>query len=237
MASFTMPFWQYAKFRGGEFKIVNGVAVCEGGEIGLEHYPIFNEEYRSRLNGVIIDHFWNQEIGQESTDMFHHSLRRKLNLIMPSYNQLYENTLIKWDPMNTVDIQTLTTGDMSSISNALVESENDGTAKSDSGATEYSMPQNELHDDGNYATSASKGDSTSSSKNLGKESNKQDQTQNQKGTSRTTGHSSSPIQSILAARSAILNVEQLILADMADLFMRVWDSQDSYAPDPIGYIF
>lgn len=231
MASFTMPFWQYAEFKGGKFLVGDdGIAYCEGGNIGLETYPIFKESYRKRLNGVIIDHFWNREIGQESSDMFHHSLRRKLNLIMPMYNQLYENTLLKFDPFNTMDIETITSGDSKSATVGESESTSSGTANSESEGKDLAFPQNQIEQDGDYATSMSLGKSDSASNSVGKEDSKQTQEQQQTGKSRTRGHQGSPVANALAIRSAILNVEQLILNDLNDLFMIVWDTQDNYDP-------
>lgn len=57
--------------------------------IGLNEYPIFDEDYRIGLNDKIIDHFFFREIGFETAGQFAFYLRRTMNEIMPKYNALY----------------------------------------------------------------------------------------------------------------------------------------------------
>lgn len=45
MSAFTMPTKRAIQALGAEAKIVDGVMVVTG-DIGLSHYPIFDEEYR-----------------------------------------------------------------------------------------------------------------------------------------------------------------------------------------------
>ena len=77
----------------------NGMEVPEGQEyadivykyIGLDKYPIYNEDYRIKLNDKIIDHFYFREIGFETAAQFSWYMRRTMNEIMPKYNKLYES--------------------------------------------------------------------------------------------------------------------------------------------------
>lgn len=73
-------------------------------KLGLDSYPIFDEEYRKGLNDKIIDHFYFREIGFETAALFAWYMRRTMNEIMPYYNQLYESELIKIDPTRDVDM-------------------------------------------------------------------------------------------------------------------------------------
>lgn len=66
--------------------------------IGLDRYPIFDEEYRHGLNDKIIEHFYFREIGFETAAQFAFYLRRTMNEIMPKYNKMYQAQL-------TIDIQ------------------------------------------------------------------------------------------------------------------------------------
>lgn len=70
-----------------------------GYDLGLSMYPIFDEKYRSALNAKIIDHFYYREIGQETPGMFKRYLQRKLNEVMPLYNQLYRSQLLTFNPL------------------------------------------------------------------------------------------------------------------------------------------
>ena len=76
--------------------------------LSLDKYPIFNEEHRHVLNDKIIQHFWYREIGQETPDRFNRMLARKMNEIMPYYNQMYLSTLIEFDPLATEYISSTT---------------------------------------------------------------------------------------------------------------------------------
>lgn len=72
-----------------------------GFHLALDTYPIWSEDYRNILNQKIIDHYMFREIGQETPDRFNFFLSRKMNEIMPYYNQMYESQLIEFDPMAT----------------------------------------------------------------------------------------------------------------------------------------
>lgn len=65
----------------------------------LDDYPIFDECHRKELNQKILEHYYFREIGAETPDRFNFYLRRKMNEIMPYYNQLYISEMIKFDPM------------------------------------------------------------------------------------------------------------------------------------------
>lgn len=68
-------------------------------EIGLEDYPIFEEEYRELLNKKIIEHYYFNEIGFETPERFIFELNKKMNEIMPYYNQMYLSTFLNIDPL------------------------------------------------------------------------------------------------------------------------------------------
>lgn len=72
-------------------------------DLGLKNYPIFNENYRERLNNKILDHYRFREIGLETPTLFKFYLNRKLNEIMPYYNQLYMSELLEFDPITNYE--------------------------------------------------------------------------------------------------------------------------------------
>ena len=59
-------------------------------DFGLQNYPIFNESYRNILNNNILNHYYENEIGFETANLFKFYLNQKLNEIMPYYNELYK---------------------------------------------------------------------------------------------------------------------------------------------------
>lgn len=135
--------------------------------IGLDKYPIFDEEYRYPLNDKIIDHFYFREIGFETAAQFAWYLRRTMNEIMPKYNMLYEamenivpEELLSdktnkhnesWDKDETegIDRTLAKTGTDTTTHDGTVESANSGTIVSantgtitDSGQTSDSLDSN-----------------------------------------------------------------------------------------------
>ena len=89
----------------------------------LDGYPLFEESHRNELNHKIIDHYYLREIDSETPEEFCLFLRRKLNEIMPYYNQLYKSESIDFNPLFNIDItesferQTNDIGDVNNTSN------------------------------------------------------------------------------------------------------------------------
>lgn len=73
--------------------------------LGLNDYPIFNEDYRKELNDRIIRHYYFREIGFETLQLFAWYMRAKMFEIMPYYNQLYKSTLYEIDPLADIDMR------------------------------------------------------------------------------------------------------------------------------------
>lgn len=62
-----------------------------GYNLGLEFYPIFNEDYRGQLNKKIKNRYMFNEIGFETPERFIMELNSRMDLIMPYYNDLYNS--------------------------------------------------------------------------------------------------------------------------------------------------
>ena len=69
-------------------------------------YPIFDEAYRTTLEKKILKHYYTREICCETVGLWKLFLNRKMNEIMPYYNQLYKSALIEFNPMYDVDLTT-----------------------------------------------------------------------------------------------------------------------------------
>ena len=67
-------------------------------------FPIYKESYRSVLETKILKHYYTREIGLETVGLWKLHLDRKLNEIMPYYNQLYESADFKFNPFYDVDV-------------------------------------------------------------------------------------------------------------------------------------
>lgn len=116
-----------------------------GFDIGLQEYPIFDSAYRAGLNKKIIDHYFLREIGAETAGLFKFYLNRKMNEIMPYFNQLYLSELLEFNPLYNVDTtETLdrdTTGNSVTAGQTTTENTdtnkttNDGTSESNGNST------------------------------------------------------------------------------------------------------
>lgn len=67
-------------------------------------YPIFDEAYRSVLETKILKHYYTREIGAEVYGLWKLWLNRKMNEIMPYYNQMYKSELLEFNPLYDFDV-------------------------------------------------------------------------------------------------------------------------------------
>lgn len=93
-------------------------------------YPIFDESKRDWLNERIIEHFLYREIAQDTPAAFWFFLNRKMLEIMPTYNPIFK-LLNEQNDLNKLNS---------------TEQLNEA----------FDFPQNQLAENGDYATSASK---------------------------------------------------------------------------------
>ena len=70
--------------------------------LGLDSYPIFDEDYRQTLNDKIIRHFYFREIGQETVARFRWYMDMTMRENMPYFNQLYSSLNLIVDPITNV---------------------------------------------------------------------------------------------------------------------------------------
>lgn len=214
--------------------------IARGYDLGLQNdpqrgYPIFDEAYRPVLNQRIIDRYRFQEIGQETVEMFRFALNRKLREVMPYYNQLYKTTLLQFNPLESTDwVDTLTT-EMHHQANEIGSQTGTNTAETTSGArnVQNDFPQVALSGNGDYATTAA--DSTSKTDVTGTQAG--ESTNNSTGldtgtvTRHMVGRSGAPSQLLMEFRQTLINVDLMVLAEVAPCFMMLWDDGDSFTPN------
>ena len=70
-------------------------------------WPLFDDEYRTALEIKILRHYYTREISEETAGLWKLRLCDKLNMIMPFYNQLYETTLLDFNPLFDTDLQRI----------------------------------------------------------------------------------------------------------------------------------
>lgn len=206
----------------------------------LSHYPIFSEGYRSTLNSKIKTHFWFNEIGHETIDIFIFQLKVKMNEIMPYYNQMYESELTKRDPFLTVRMTSKNTSNGSTRTTGETSEKGSSTSSTDakSRAVQSETPQVMLSGNGDYATGAADSTSLTGVKSSSTSGGSQSTTSSSDGSGTATqeGFSGSMASLIQAHRDAIVNVDMMVIAQLEPLFMYVWTPPtDMIGADWYGY--
>lgn len=206
----------------------------------LSHYPLFSEEYRSTLNSKIKTHFWFNEIGHETIDIFLFQLKVKMNEIMPYYNQMYESELTKRDPFLTVRMTSRNTSSGSTRTTGETSEQGSSTSSTDakSRAVQSETPQVMLSGNGDYATGAADSTSLTGVKSSSTSGGSQSTTSSSDGSGSATqeGFSGSMASLIQAHRDAIVNVDMMVIAQLEPLFMYVWTPPtDMIGADWYGY--
>jgi len=212
-----------------------------GGDIGLNDYPIFDADYREKLNEKILAHFWFREIGQETVDQFRFLLARRMNEIMPLYNQLYKSELLAIDPFLTFSSTSAATSTGSNSATGISDSTATNTTQSDGRGRVVGSetPQSLLAEDGEYATSAQDSVSGNTASGSATDKNTTTQTGAQEGESSSTASGFSGAQSslLIEYRQTFLNIDMQVIEELNDLFMLIWNVGDAYTRTANYYPF
>ena len=95
----------------------------------VEDIPIFDTTYRAGLFKKILLHYYTREIGYETVGLWKMKLNQKMREIMPYYNQLYESTLLTYDPLKNVQNTHEHHGDFNEDGNDHYTDKDTGTQK------------------------------------------------------------------------------------------------------------
>lgn len=215
MGTFTVTVQEVIDLESYKYETGNAAHMA----MGLNAYPIFDEAYRASLNEKIIAHYNEQEIGHETISMFRYAMARKMNEIMPLFNQHYLASQIEIDPLLTINIANVGTGTEASTT---VSSSTAGGR-----VVASNTPQVRLSGQGDYATSAQ--DSNSKTDADGTASN----TSNTDNTS--TGYTGNPAELVYQMRQTFINIDLMVIEQLSELFMMVWDNGEEYTRKGIGY--
>ena len=217
------------------------IALIGEENIGLNDYPIFYEGYRKTLNRRIIDHYWYNEIAHETIDVFVRQVRTKMFELMPVMNEMYKSQRLEVNPLATQDIRTTQTSDNDSTSTTKSTSTNkDNVVAGTSSASKTrsvnaDTPQTRLSGQEDYATSATdatadqSGSSTTDSTSNGQGSQEAASQGRSTGESRSVGYAGmSPGDLLTSYRESIINVDLMVIDELAPLFMGLWNNGDTY---------
>ena len=201
-----------------------------------------NVQDKETFEKLFVSHFYFREIGFETPERFKLKLQSKLNLIMPYYRQL---ALTEWDKVRSIEQMmtsknlTETTEHMQSIQG---NSETQSNQSSSSNATQNTTSTNESKasnlSDGvsqstltdAYLTASGKTEQTDNTQTESSGTGSQTLTGNneQQLTEKTMFTSNgdigiqTPAYAIAEWRKIIINLNQMIINECEDLFMKIY---------------
>ena len=192
-------------------------------------FPFYTDSEEMRLNFIqkFYDEYMFREIGFETVERFKRSLLGKLNKIMPYYTQLYHteleskniNFMLNKDLIETFEREI--TG--SSEINANSTSNSNGTSTSNSNDIMYDTPNTKIDDMTKYPTQGSQGENNATSSSNGTSTSNQtgENTQSEKTSLVSKGNIgiTSSAQLLKEWREVIINIDEMIINDLEDLFM------------------
>ena len=183
-------------------------------DFGLQDYPIFNEEYRETLNNNILYAYFEDEIGFETPELFKVYLNRTMNRIMPFYNNLYlaQENLLKDGIFNNVNYTETSNRNVntSSISNSNTKGKGlfQDTPQGEINMTEF--------EDQHYATNLTLNNNEASDRTNG------NSIDDYVRTIIGTNGNRYPIELLNEVRKNLMNIDELIINDISDLFMGIY---------------
>ena len=192
-------------------------------------FPFYTDSEEMRLNFIqkFYDEYMFREIGFETVERFKRSLLGKLNKIMPYYTQLYHteleskniNFLLNKDLVETFEREVSGSSEINSNSTSNAT----GSSNSNSNDIMYDTPNTRIDDMTKYPTQGNQGENTATSSSNGTSTSNQtgENTQSEKTSLISKGNIgiTSSAQLLKEWREVIINIDELILNDLEDLFM------------------
>lgn len=201
-------------------------------DLNLREYPIFDENYRDRLNSKILDHYLMREIAHETVELFVWRLNVKMNEIMPYYNQLYEAVAkgADLDPFNTYDMATTGSAKTASDGSSTNEASSLSKGSATSGSTSRSESSEHPYDygadpNGLYATSVNVGETTGHNASNDESQTRSGMVQQAKqassSDSRTTGRQMSYVDIAPRLLRSFYNIDMMVVSELEGLFFQL----------------
>lgn len=197
-------------------------------DIGLGYYPIFNENYRAILNGKIIDEYYNQEIGTETIDNFQLIMRKKMDQIMPFYNQLYDSLDIPYSALETMDIHSVGSSSLNGTETSNGTTTSVTGTKTGSRIIGSDFPQSMLSGDEDYASNGSDVNSTVDVDGNVINNGESENNSNSNSDTRVTGYQGIASRLVMEYRSSLINIDTMIIDEVKDCFMLLLNNGDEY---------
>lgn len=188
-----------------------------GFDLGLQNYPIWNESYRNILNKKILDHYYMNEIGYETAELFKHFLNARMNEIMPYYNDLYNNQekLIN-DTLENVDLyESSTRNNTNTVNTESSSTNNNKTLFQDTpqGQIDFTDLENQK-----WATNLTMNKSGINDESSSNGENNEEYERHVHG----NNGKDYKIKMLIDIKDNLLNIDMKIVDDLKELFMQIY---------------
>lgn len=180
-------------------------------------YQLDDPNFKAQLEQAVIDFYYDYEIGQETPDMFKRKFKARWNRIMPYYNQLYNTTLLSYNPLINHSMEEALT-QLASTS-ATTDSTDHSTTGTDSNTKNSDYPQQPIAG-GDYLNGESLSTGESTTDGTGKVISSADTDSSYtKTVEAMTGTTYQEL--ITKQREIIINIPELVIDDLKHCFILV----------------
>ena len=187
-------------------------------DFGLQNYPIFNESYRNILNNNILNHYYENEIGFETANLFKFYLNQKLNEIMPYYNILYtaQEDIIKDKLFDNVDLKETSNRTNKTNTNST------STSTSNNKNLYQDTPQGKIDmtvfENQTYATNLTLNNGKINDESNSSGNNNEEFIRNIKG----SNGGKYKIEILNDIKNNLMNIDLMVINELNDLFMQIF---------------
>lgn len=193
-------------------------------------FPCWNEQYKLVLERKILLRYLMKEIGLETVALWKVFLNERLNSIMPYYNQLYLSTVKEYDytkDFSSTETVTSTKGTVVDVTNTnSVNMTTTNTAGKKTVIVDSDIPQAYVETGGKYASTITENENsgsdviadTGTTGIIAKTINSGSDVLS----TRRSGNNVNISDLIMKYRDTLINIDNMIVADMSDLFMKIY---------------
>lgn len=204
------------------FEQIDSVIAKSWNKIFTTKCSFFDEDYRSVLCAKILKHYYTREIGMETAGLWMLWMNRRLEEIMPYYNQLYKSAQLEFNPFHDVDYYR--EGNRKNDGTSETKGTSKNTQDNVSRDLYSETPQGALEgvETETYLTDARKVMQDNEANNTYNDNNKtnttEDYLEHVYGKMGTINYS----KLLNEYRTTLLNIDMQIIEEFSDLFMGVW---------------
>lgn len=188
-------------------------------------YPFYSEEYRPTFERHFIEHFYFDEIGQETVAKFKQRLKIKFNLIMPYWNKIFLADNLEQRILDNYDVTETYTSSIENTTNAInennINTSNENVNKNLSSDTPVTKTDLEQVD---YFSNITKDIVNGSSNTISNNVNNVNDNRKEKWERRMQGNIGvqTDADAIMKYWQSLRQIENEIFEQCSNLFMEVW---------------